>query len=65
MSPLCSNRLAHPEEPVDRRQRLFCYGVEYADIVDLSSLGASCQGLFLEEREGHPARGSSRLLPGC
>ena len=33
----------------------FGYGVEYADIVDLSSLGGvAVKGLFLEEREGHP-----------
>ena len=34
----------------------FGYGVEYADLVDLSSLGAVVvKGLFLTEREGHPA----------
>jgi dihydroorotate dehydrogenase (NAD+) catalytic subunit len=34
----------------------FGYGVEYADIVDLSSLGGVVsKGLFLAEREGHPA----------
>jgi dihydroorotate dehydrogenase (NAD+) catalytic subunit len=34
----------------------FGYGVEYADVVDLSSLGAIVsKGLFLEAREGHPA----------
>src|SRR5436309_309999 len=34
----------------------FGYGVEYADLVDLSSLGAVVvKGLFLEERKGHPA----------
>jgi dihydroorotate dehydrogenase (NAD+) catalytic subunit len=33
----------------------FGYGVEYADVVDLSSLGAiAVKGLFLTEREGHP-----------
>jgi dihydroorotate dehydrogenase (NAD+) catalytic subunit len=33
----------------------FGYGVEYQDIVDLSSLGAVVvKGLFLTEREGHP-----------
>lgn len=32
----------------------FGYGVEYADVVDLSSLGAIVvKGLFLKEREGH------------
>src|SRR5215475_14316400 len=34
----------------------FGYGVEYADIVDLSALGGVVsKGLFLAEREGHPA----------
>ncbi len=34
----------------------FGYGVEYADAVDLASLGAIVvKGLFLNEREGHPA----------
>src|SRR5262245_30004764 len=34
----------------------FGYGVEYADLVDLSSLGGVVsKGLFLTEREGHPA----------
>ena len=34
----------------------FGYGVEYADVVDLSSLGAIVvKGLFLSEREGHSA----------
>jgi dihydroorotate dehydrogenase (NAD+) catalytic subunit len=33
----------------------FGYGVEYADLVDLSSLGGiAVKGLFLTEREGHP-----------
>jgi dihydroorotate dehydrogenase (NAD+) catalytic subunit len=33
----------------------FGYGVEYADLVDLSTLGAvAVKGLFLEERKGHP-----------
>jgi dihydroorotate dehydrogenase (NAD+) catalytic subunit len=32
----------------------FGYGVEYADVVDLASLGAvAVKGLFLAEREGH------------
>jgi dihydroorotate dehydrogenase (NAD+) catalytic subunit len=32
----------------------FGYGIEYADVVDLSSLGAiAVKGLFLEERAGH------------
>src|SRR3954466_15204289 len=34
----------------------FGYGVEYAELVDLSSLGGvAVKGLFLPEREGHPA----------
>jgi dihydroorotate dehydrogenase (NAD+) catalytic subunit len=34
----------------------FGYGVEYADLVDLSSLGGvAVKGLFLTEREGHKA----------
>jgi dihydroorotate dehydrogenase (NAD+) catalytic subunit len=33
----------------------FGYGVEYADVIDLSSLGGVVsKGLFLSEREGHP-----------
>ncbi|HET7694895.1 MAG TPA: dihydroorotate dehydrogenase [Vicinamibacterales bacterium] len=33
----------------------FGYGVEYADVVDLSSLGGvAVKGLFLSPREGHP-----------
>ena len=33
----------------------FGYGVEYADAVDLSTLGGvASKGLFLAEREGHP-----------
>src|SRR3954462_6990735 len=34
----------------------FGYGVEYADFVDLSMLGGvAVKGLFLNDREGHPA----------
>ncbi len=34
----------------------FGYGVEYAEMVDLASLGGvAVKGLFLAEREGHPA----------
>ena len=34
----------------------FGYGVEYADLIDLSTLGGvAVKGLFLNEREGHPA----------
>ena len=33
----------------------FGYGVEYAGLLDLASLGGVCvKGLFLNEREGHP-----------
>jgi dihydroorotate dehydrogenase (NAD+) catalytic subunit len=33
----------------------FGYGVEYADVVDLASIGGvAVKGLFLSEREGHP-----------
>ena len=33
----------------------FGYGLEYRDVVDLSTLGAvAVKGLFLDEREGHP-----------
>src|SRR6476646_911318 len=33
----------------------FGYGVEYAEVVDLSTLGGvAVKGLFLSEREGHP-----------
>ena len=33
----------------------FGYGLEYGDVVDLSTLGGVCvKGLFLAEREGHP-----------
>ena len=33
----------------------FGYGVEYANAVDLASLGGiAVKGLFLSEREGHP-----------
>jgi dihydroorotate dehydrogenase (NAD+) catalytic subunit len=33
----------------------FGYGVEYADVLDLASLGGiAVKGLFLTEREGHP-----------
>jgi dihydroorotate dehydrogenase (NAD+) catalytic subunit len=42
--------------PVMAASGCFGYGVEYADLVDLSSLGAVVsKGLFLKEREGHPA----------
>ena len=41
--------------PVIAASGCFGYGVEYADLVDLSTLGAvAVKGLFLDEREGHP-----------
>jgi dihydroorotate dehydrogenase (NAD+) catalytic subunit len=44
------------KNPLIAASGCFGYGVEYADIVDLSSLGAiAVKGLFLEERDGHPA----------
>ena len=43
------------KNPIMTASGCFGYGVEYADIVDLSSLGAVVvKGLFLKEREGHP-----------
>lgn len=34
----------------------FGYGVEYADLIDLSTLGGiATKGLFVKERDGHPA----------
>jgi dihydroorotate dehydrogenase (NAD+) catalytic subunit len=44
------------KNPLIAASGCFGYGVEYADIVDLSTLGAIVsKGLFLKEREGHPA----------
>jgi dihydroorotate dehydrogenase (NAD+) catalytic subunit len=44
------------KNPLIAASGCFGYGVEYADLVDLSSLGAvAVKGLFLAEREGHPA----------
>jgi dihydroorotate dehydrogenase (NAD+) catalytic subunit len=41
--------------PVIAASGCFGYGLEYEDVVDLSSLGGvAVKGLFLEEREGHP-----------
>src|SRR5437867_4451415 len=41
--------------PIIAASGCFGYGVEYAHLVDLSSLGAVVvKGLFLTEREGHP-----------
>ena len=42
------------KNPLVAASGCFGYGVEYADVVDLSTLGAvAVKGLFLEEREGH------------
>src|SRR5262249_3064322 len=44
------------KNPIIAASGCFGYGVEYADLVDLSSLGGvAVKGLFLTEREGHPA----------
>ena len=44
------------KNPLMAASGCFGYGVEYADVVDLSTLGAIVsKGLFLKEREGHPA----------
>src|SRR5688572_32493847 len=41
--------------PVIAASGCFGYGVEYADAVDLSTLGGvAVKGLFLAERQGHP-----------
>ena len=43
------------KNPLIAASGCFGYGVEYADLIDLSSLGAiAVKGLFLAEREGHP-----------
>jgi dihydroorotate dehydrogenase (NAD+) catalytic subunit len=43
------------KNPVIAASGCFGYGVEYADVVELSSLGAVVsKGLFLQAREGHP-----------
>src|SRR3954452_18454730 len=44
------------KNPLIAASGCFGYGVEYADLVDLSSHGGvAVKGLFLNEREGHPA----------
>jgi dihydroorotate dehydrogenase (NAD+) catalytic subunit len=44
------------KNPLIAASGCFGYGVEYADVVDLSTLGGVVsKGLFLTEREGHPA----------
>ncbi len=45
----------HLKNPIIAASGCFGYGTEYADVVDLSSLGGiAVKGLFLAEREGHP-----------
>src|SRR5215510_10514193 len=44
------------KNPLIAASGCFGYGVEYAELVDLASLGGIVsKGLFLKEREGHPA----------
>ena len=44
------------KNPLIAASGCFGYGVEYAGTIDLSSLGGvAVKGLFLTEREGHPA----------
>src|SRR3954463_311580 len=44
------------KNPLIAASGCFGYGVEYAELVDLASLGGVVvKGLFLHEREGHPA----------
>src|SRR5712671_7656972 len=44
------------KNPLIAASGCFGYGVEYADVVDLASLGGiAVKGLFLTEREGHRA----------
>jgi dihydroorotate dehydrogenase (NAD+) catalytic subunit len=43
------------KNPIIAASGCFGYGTEYADVVDLSSLGGiAVKGLFMSEREGHP-----------
>ena len=45
----------HLSNPFIAASGCFGYGVEYADLVDLSTLGGvATKGLFLDAREGHP-----------
>jgi dihydroorotate dehydrogenase (NAD+) catalytic subunit len=45
----------HLKNPLIAASGCFGYGVEYANAVDLSTLGGvAVKGLFLAEREGHP-----------
>ena len=43
------------KNPVIAASGCFGYGTEYADVIDIASLGGvAVKGLFLAEREGHP-----------
>src|SRR5215212_8699199 len=43
------------KNPLIAASGCFGYGVEYAELFDLATLGAvAVKGLFLNEREGHP-----------
>jgi len=43
------------KNPLIAASGCFGYGLEYGEVVDLSTLGGVCvKGLFLNEREGHP-----------
>jgi dihydroorotate dehydrogenase (NAD+) catalytic subunit len=45
----------HLPNPLIAASGCFGYGLEYENVVDLSSLGGVCvKGLFMTEREGHP-----------
>ena len=45
----------HLSNPLIAASGCFGYGVEYAHVVDLSTLGGvAVKGLFLDERQGHP-----------
>ena len=45
----------HLANPLIAASGCFGYGIEYTDVVDLSTLGAiAVKGLFLQERSGHP-----------
>jgi dihydroorotate dehydrogenase (NAD+) catalytic subunit len=45
----------HLPNPLIAASGCFGYGLEYDEVVDLSSLGGVCvKGLFMTEREGHP-----------
>jgi dihydroorotate dehydrogenase (NAD+) catalytic subunit len=45
----------HLRNPIIAASGCFGYGVEYASVMDLASLGGvAVKGLFLKDREGHP-----------